>query len=140
MPSCSPDWLNNGVDTDFLTLTDLLDIAKVVIGDVSVRDIGLLESAVGRPQATVFGEPAYPDLFEQAAALVHSLARNHALVDGNKRLAWSAMRTMLLLNGSDVRYDVDSAEAFVLAIARGEMEVVAIAAWLRAREVPQVAG
>lgn len=140
MPTCWTDWLSSGVDTDFLTLTDLLDIAKAVLGDVSVRDVGLLESAVGRPQATVFGELAYPDLFEQAAALIHSLARNHALVDGNKRLAWSAMRTMLLLNGTDVRYDVDSAEAFVLSVARGEMEVVAIAAWLRAHEVPPVAG
>ncbi len=140
MPSCSTDWLSSRVGTDFLSLTDLLDIAKAVVGDVGVRDVGLLESAVGRPQATVFGEPAYADLFEQAAALMHSLARNHALVDGNKRLAWSAMRTMLLLNGTDVQYDVDSAETVVMAIARGELEVPSIAAWLRAREAPPAAG
>ena len=66
-------------------------IADAAVGaEVMVHDVGLLESALGRPRATVFGDDAYPDLHTKAAALLHSLARNHALVDGNKRLAWAA--------------------------------------------------
>src|SRR5258708_13405805 len=76
----------------YLTLPELLHIAKRVLGsDPPVRDIGLLESAVARPQATAFGADAYSDLDSKAAALLHSLARNHALVDGNKRLALAAL-------------------------------------------------
>ena len=52
-----------------------------------MRDYGLLEAAVARPQAAVFGKDAYPDLDSKARALLHSVARNHALIDGNKRLA-----------------------------------------------------
>lgn len=140
MPSCSTGWLTSSVTTDFLTLADLLEIAGATIGDVAVRDFGLLESALARPQTTVFGDLAYPSLLEQAAALMHSLARNHALVDGNKRLAWSAMRTMLLLNGTDVEYEVDAAESFVLDVARGALDVAAITGWLRDHQAPGVAG
>ena len=118
--------------TDFLTLEDLLEIAAGVLDSVEIRDAGLLESAVGRPRASAFGELAYPTLFDQAGALLHSLARNHALVDGNKRIAWAGARVFLILNGIELAYTVDDAEAFVLAVARGEMEVDAIAGWFRA--------
>jgi death-on-curing protein len=116
--------------THFLTLEDLLVIAEGVLREVAVREMGLLESAAARPQATAFGEWAYPTFEEQAAALMHSLARNHPLVDGNKRLAWSATRAFHLINGRDLSYTVDDAEEFVLAVARGELEVPRIAAWL----------
>jgi death-on-curing protein len=112
---------------DFLGVEDLLEIARGVLDVVEVRDIGLLASAAGRPQTTVFGEDAYPTLAEKAAALMHSVARNHALVDGNKRLAWSATRAFCLMNGRDVAYSVDEAEALVLAVARGEADVPDIA-------------
>ena len=112
---------------DFLTVEDLLEIARGVLDVVEVRDIGLLASAAGRPQTTVFGEDAYPTLAEKAAALMHSVARNHALVDGNKRLAWSATRVFCLLNGRDIAFSVDEAEALVLAVARGEADVPDIA-------------
>jgi death-on-curing protein len=118
--------------TDFLTLDDLLDIASGVLPEVQVRDFGLLESACGRPKTTVFGDLAYPGLLDQAAALIHSLARNHPLVDGNKRLAWSAMKVFLLLNEVELAYSVDDAEEFVLQIARGELEVSGISSWLGA--------
>lgn len=117
-------------ETYFLTLDDLLLVAEGVLTEVAIRDVGLLESAAARPQATAFGEWAYPTFEEQAAALMHSLARNHPLIDGNKRLAWSAMRAFHLVNGRDISYGVDAAEEFVLAVARGEMEVPEIAAWL----------
>jgi death-on-curing protein len=118
---------------EYLTLSDLLEIADGVLGDVAVRDSGLLASAAGRPQSTVFGEDAYPTFAGKAAALMHSLARSHALVDGNKRLAWAATRVFCLLNGRDLHFSVDDGEALVLAVARGELEVPAIAAWIDER-------
>jgi death on curing protein len=113
---------------DYLTLRDLLEIATGVVGDIAVRDRGLLASAAGRPQTAVFGEDAYPRFSDKAAALMHSLARNHALVDGNKRLAWAATRVFCLLNGRDIRVTVDEAEALVVAAARGDLDVADIAA------------
>lgn len=115
---------------DYLSADDLLEVAAGVLDEVPVRDAGLLASAAARPSTTVFGADAYPTFAEKAAALMHSLARNHALVDGNKRLAWSATRACCLLNGRDIRYQVDAAEAFVLSVAADELEVPAIAAWI----------
>ncbi|MGI8731643.1 MAG: type II toxin-antitoxin system death-on-curing family toxin [Solirubrobacteraceae bacterium] len=116
-----------GGPVDFLTVEDLLEIASGVLDAVEVRDIGLLQSAAGRPQATVFGEDAYAGLADKAAALMHSIARNHALVDGNKRLAWAATRVFCLLNGRDIAFSVDEAEALVLAVATGDADVPDIA-------------
>ncbi len=107
---------------EHLTTEDLLEIAAGVINDVQVRDLGLLASAAGRPLTTLMGQDAYPTLADKAAALLHSLARNHPLVDGNKRLAWSAARVLCLLNGSDLVMPVDEAERMVLAVAAGELD------------------
>jgi death-on-curing protein len=112
---------------DYLTVEDLLDIAHGVLPQVVVRDAGLLAAAAGRPQSSIFGQDAYPSLAEKAAALMHSLARNHALLDGNKRLAWAATRVFCLINGTDLRYDVDDAEALVLAVAAGERDAHTLA-------------
>lgn len=122
---------DTGHPVDYLSLEDLLEIADGVVGDVTVRDVGLLWSAAARPQSSAFGEDAYLTLPEKAAALMHSLARNHPLVDGNKRLAWAATRVFCLLNGTDLEYTVDDAEALVLAAARGERDVPDLAADLR---------
>lgn len=120
--------------TDFLRVEDLLEIASGLLPEVVVRDPGLLASAAARPQTTVFGEDAYPDLATKAAALLHSLARNHPLVDGNKRLAWGATRVFCLLNGTDITYgSVDSAEAMVVGVASGDVDVTDIAAWIKER-------
>ena len=113
---------------DYLSLEDLLDVAVGVVGDVVVRDRGLLASAAARPRTTVLGQDAYPTLAEKAAALMHSLVRNHALVDGNTRLAWAATRVFCLLNGRDIHLSVDEAEALVVAAARGAVDVASIAA------------
>jgi death on curing protein len=112
---------------DYLSVADLLEIAHGLIGAVVVRERGLLASAAERPRATVLGDDAYPTLAEKAAALMHALARNHALVDGNKRLAWAATRIFCLLNDRDLAYGVDEAEALVQAVARGDVEVADIA-------------
>lgn len=118
-------------DIDYLTVEDLLEIAAGILAEVAVRDPGLLAAAVGRPQVTVFGNDAYPTFEDQAAALLHSLVRNHALVDGNKRLAWAATRVFCLLNARDLTYDIDDAETLMLAAAAGELDVPDIAAWIR---------
>ena len=113
---------------DYLTEADLLEVALGVVGDVTIRDRGLLASAAARPQTSAFGEDAYPTFAARAAALMHSVARNHALVDGNKRLAWAATRIFCLLNGRDLNLSVDEAEALVVSVAQGDLEVPQIAA------------
>lgn len=109
--------------TDYLSLEDLLEIAEGIVPGARVRDLGLLASAAARPQLSVFGEDAYPTLVEKAAALMHSTARNHTLIDGNKRLAWSATRVFLLLNDADLSYEIDEAEHMVVSVAAGEFDV-----------------
>ena len=117
--------------TDYLSVEDLLEIASGVLPEVLIRDRGLLASAADRPRTTVFGEDAYSTFPVKAAALIHSLARNHPLVDGNKRLAWAATRVFCLLNGRDLTYEsVDAAEAFVLDVAAGRIDVPEIAEWI----------
>ncbi len=108
--------------TEYLDLDDLIEIARQAVGrDVVVDDYGLLESALARPRALVFGEDAYPDLHLKAAALLHSLTRNHTLVDGNKRLAWTACRTFLAINGQWIRAPEDERFDFVVRVAAGAM-------------------
>ncbi len=86
--------------TEYLDLDDLVELARELLGDPPpIRDIGLLGSAAARPQATAFGEDAYPDLITKAAALLQSIVNNHALVDGNKRLGWLSTAVFLELNG-----------------------------------------
>jgi death on curing protein len=108
--------------TVYLDLEDLLEIARAAVGqDVVVRDYGLLESALARPRASVFGQDAYPNLHLKAAALLQSLSRNHALVDGNKRLAWTACRTFLAINSQWISAAEDERFDFVIAGATGAM-------------------
>lgn len=122
--------MTDPADVDYLTVEDLLEIAAGVLDEVQLRDPGLLASAAARPATAVFGEDAYSSFPEKAAALMHSLVRNHPLVDGNKRLAWSAMRAFCILNGRDLAYTVDEAETFVLAAAAGDIDVPEIASWI----------
>jgi death on curing protein len=120
--------------TSYLDLEDILAAAAAAIApaEVLVRDVGLLESALARPQASAFGEDAYPDLHLKAAALIESLARNHALIDGNKRLAWVATRLFLAMNDADVRVpSPEVGDEFVRAVAQGHLELRAVAARLR---------
>lgn len=109
--------------TEYLDLDDLLAIARDAIGgEVLVRDHGLLASAAARPQTSVFGEDAYPTLPLKAAALLHSLARNHPLVDGNKRLAWLATYVFLRINGHRVTAGQDDVVDLVLAVASSTLD------------------
>ena len=107
---------------EYLDFDDLLEIAREAIdGDVAIRDYGLLESALARPRASVFGQDAYPDLHLKAAALLHSLARNHALTDGNKRLAWTACLTFLAINGQWISAPEEDRFDFVIGVATGAL-------------------
>jgi death on curing protein len=109
----------------YLTLPELLHVAERVLGgEPPVRDIGLLDSALARPQATAFGSDAYPDLDSKAAALLHSLARNHALVDGNKRLALAGVIAFYGVNGRRLTLTNDGAYNLVVAVADGTLEDV----------------
>ncbi|MFR9675023.1 type II toxin-antitoxin system death-on-curing family toxin [Streptomyces sp. TR06-5] len=120
--------------TEYLDVRDVLDIAEITLcSRPGVRDWGLLESAVARPQATVFGQEAYPGLFEKAAALLHSLASNHSLVDGNKRTGWASAIVFLDINSHPLiePLDEDEAEKFVVAVAQSQREVPEIADRLR---------
>ena len=109
----------------YLTLAELLHIAERALGgEPAVRDIGLLESALARPRATAFGSDAYPDLDSKAAALLHSLARNHALLDGNKRLALSGVIGFYGINGRRLTLTNDEAYDLVMAVADGTLDAV----------------
>lgn len=122
--------------THYLALPELLNLAQRLGAD-EVRDYGLLESALARPRASAFGQDAYPDIWQKAAALIESLARNRAFVDGNKRMAWYAAWVFLQINGYPLRadFDVDEAELFVLNVSQGILNVPKIA-----ESLPRVAG
>ncbi len=109
----------------YLTLPELLHVAERALGgEPLVRDIGLVESALARPQATAFGADAYPDLDAKAAALLHSLARNRALVDGNKRLALAGAIAFYGVNGRRLTLSNDEAYDLVMAVADGTLDAV----------------
>ena len=122
----------------YLTLPELMHVAERTLGPgVPVRDHGLLESALARPRATAFGADAYRSLELKAAALLHSLARNHALGDGNERLAFAATIAFLGLNGRRLTLSNDEAYTLVMDVAAGKLEDVSrIAAQLEAATKP----
>ena len=107
--------------TVYLDADDLIALS----GSAVIRDAGLLASAAARPQASAFGEDAYPDLHTKAAALLHSIADNHALVDGNKRLAWRACAVFLGLNGRRPHATQDEVVNLLVAVADGSLDDVA---------------
>lgn len=115
---------------EFLDLDDLVALTRR-LGLGPVRDLGLVEAACARPRTSVFGVDAYPSLEGKAAALLHSIARSHPLVDGNKRLGWLAAVVFLDLNGQQVELDDDAAFDLVMAVAEGRLEVNEIAESLR---------
>ena len=97
-----------------------------ILGIGPIRDVGLLDSAINRPRSSAFGEDAYPSLSLKAAALVHSLTKNHALVDGNKRLAWLGTVVFADLNGSFPKLSDDEAFQLVWDIASSTIDVATI--------------
>jgi death on curing protein len=114
---------------DYLDIEDVVEMMRVLaIGPI--RDLGLLDSAVNRPRASAFGLDAYGSLELKAAALLHSLTKNHALIDGNKRIAWLATVVFCDLNGSTTSLSDDDAFQLVWDVASSDFEVALIAARL----------
>ena len=120
---------------EYLDLEDILQLVRH-LGVGPVRDVGLLDSAVARPRSSAFGEDAYSSISLKAAALLHSITNNHALVDGNKRLAWLATTVFLDLNGLAPDLSDDEAFDLVWEIASTSVDVEAIATKLRVSESP----
>lgn len=119
------------MSVEYLGLEDVLLIARLALGgEPAIRDLGLLDSAVHRPQASLLGTDAYPDLHTKAAALLESIVRNHALVDGNKRVGWLACYAFCILNGYILDPAEDDAYDLVIAIAEGRLDLKVVAAWL----------
>ena len=118
---------------NYLTAAQVLFIhGRLIVetgGASGIRDLGLLEAAVARPQATFDGEDLYPDLATKAAALMASLVGNHPFVDGNKRVGITAAAIFLQRNGLRLAATNAAVEAFTLAVAQGHMTVEEIAAW-----------
>jgi len=126
---------------EYLDTEDLLELARRLLGDPPpVRDVGLLGAAAARPQASAFGEDAYPDVWTKAGALLHSIVNNHPLIDGNKRLGWLATAVLLELNDASVRAAAnDDVYELVMAVAAGALSVDDIATALqRMREQPGI--
>ena len=119
-------------EVTYLDLEDLLHLTRRLDAG-PVRDVGLLDAACARPRATAFGVEAYADLYLKAAALLHSIAGNHALVDDNERLAWLAAVVFLELNGVDVALTDDEAFDLIMRVAQGDADVHDIASALAAR-------
>ena len=124
----------------YLTAGDVLRLNEAEVGPNLLADFGLLESAVLRPQQTVGGEDAYPDIHSKAAALMHSLIRNHTFIDGNKRTAVLAVDVFYGLNGYELWTDPADMVALALDIAEGQIDVAGIAgtlkSWVRPLKLP----
>jgi death-on-curing protein len=125
--------------TRYLSLAEVLELHGRIIdetgGSDGLRDLGLLESALGQPRQTFGGEDLYPGLVEKAAALGYSLIKNHCFIDGNKRIGHAAMEAMLMLNGFELAVEIDKAEVEVLAVAAGQRSREQFQEWIRSHLV-----
>ena len=117
---------------EYLDVEDLLRLAVLLLDEPPpVRDLGLLAAAAARPSASAFGADAYPDLWSKAAALLQSVVKNHALIDGNKRLTWLATAVFLEINDADARQvSNDAVYELVILAASTAIEVEDLAARL----------
>ncbi len=131
------------MDIRYPTLSELIYIngtvinqPKILAGTQQIREIELLDAAAARPAASAFGADAYPTLREKAAALLHSVARNHPFTDGNKRTATVGAVFFLRVNGQVVTWQQDDALTMILDVAEGRAGMSALAAWLPLADAP----
>jgi death-on-curing protein len=115
--------------THYLELEDALQ--QIAVAGFYVKDLGLLDSALARPKTTLFGEDAYPTLELKAAAMVHSIIKNHAMVDGNKRTSWFMLSSFLYINGYFVEMTADQGMEFTLGIATDKLTLAEAAEMIR---------
>jgi death on curing protein len=123
--------------TRFVRVADVLALAEATFGHPpQVRDLGLVDSALARPRAAFAGVEAYPSVHLKAAALLESLAGNHAFVDGNKRAAFAALLFFYDLNEMRVTLSHDEAFDLVLGVVTHELDIEKVAARLAERTTP----
>lgn len=124
----------------FLSVNDVIRLHNQVIarsgGSLGILSQAALESAVAQPQQSFAGLDLYESLADKAAALAFFLALNHPFVDGNKRVAYTAMEVLLVLNGYEVIAQVDDSESTFLDLAAGKLTRQQLTAWLSQRMVP----
>lgn len=122
-------------DVAYLTLDQLIAIHDSMIeeygGSFGIRDLGLIQSALARPQSSFGGQDLYPDIFSKAAAPFHSLLFNHAFVDGNKRTSMTATARFLYLNGYELDVTQKEFVAFPLRVENKHLRFEEIATWLK---------
>jgi death-on-curing protein len=115
----------------YLATEDVVELYVLHIGEASaLTRPDLLESAVALPQASMFGEDLYPHIYLKAGALLRSIAQNQSFIDGNKRIAWIAMRVFLAANGVNVRATTSDGLNLMVSLAEGRVDVDGIAAFL----------
>ena len=119
----------------YLTLDDVIAIHDNMVslygGSHGIRDLGLVDSAVARPQATFGGEDLYPGIYKKAAALFHSLIFNHAFVDGNKRTSITSTARFLSMNGYELNASDKEFVSFPLRVENKHLSFEEIASWLK---------
>jgi death-on-curing protein len=120
------------VSYEYPNVEDLLALANAM-GVPHIRELGLLQSAIQRPQLALYGADMYPDLPSKCAALLESIVKNHPLLDGNKRLGWASVDMFLQLNGILFEVPDDEAYHFVFGVAGGEIEWNEMVAWFDER-------
>ena len=118
----------------YLSLEDALQ--QISIAGFYVKDVGLLDSALARPQTSVFGEDAYPTLELKAAAMTHSVIKNHPMVDGNKRTSWFLLNAFLYINGYLLEMSTELGLEFTLGIATDRLSLEEAAEMIRQHLVP----
>ncbi len=120
----------------YLSLGEVLTLYQRVMeiggGTRGLRDIGALQAAVAQPRMKFGGQELYPTMADKAAALAYSLVKNHAFLDGNKRIAHAAMEVFLVLNGYMLQAPVHVQEKVMLDAAACQMNREALTAWVRA--------
>ena len=118
----------------YITLEEVVAIHESMVdlygGSHGLRDLGLLQSALARPQASFAGEDLYPSLMEKAAALFHSLLFNHVFVDGNKRTALTSTARFLYINGRELCASEDELVTFPLRVENNHFSIEKISTWL----------
>lgn len=124
----------------YLTLVEVVTLHRRVLaqsgGASSIRDLGLLESALAQPKASFDGNDLHPTLIDKAAASGFALVANHAFVDGNKRIGHAAMEVFLILNGFEIDASIDEQERLMLDLAAGQRHREDLADWLRLHSRP----
>lgn len=119
----------------YLSIQEVLFIHDQAVkrfgGSLGARDIGLIDSALARPQASFDGKDLYVGIFIKAAALIHSLLKNHAIVDGNKRTSYATTGLFLKINGYELTNLHEKSLEFTMNVENNNLYLKDIASWLK---------